>query len=683
MNTIPMNSVTRTELPRLNTLPAELLYLIFQWLPAETAYFVRFVCRALRGTAAHRVEKALAAMIAAEEPYAVVDFLNNITQLAEKASGSRVRRSVESVGGLLACAGLRPGAVCYEILDLCSIGPTSERNGCRGKLLCRLGASKAEVRLALEHFCLANQADEDREAEGDEFANCLLHCGLSRADAIEVALSLRRTDFSRRWIMVHDIMLKMEDEGAYNEGESMVSSFAQRLLVDVVKKGLLKADIRLREMLTPVISRFRLHAIPDVFEHLETILDWKLRGTLLWSVVDAEDADLRENNRWDEVYDTAISLLRATTSTEDFWGFFENCDMDMALFTPYLLDGDRWPSDHPVQVLRFTEDALKDFRFHFPWLSGDEFSNAKHNSALRWAKSTIRAILAYGRLDLRRICAFILKTRISLPWAEACVAELATPGPLEQIRSGKVMVILLGSDMPSWSLAYVLSKRLDEGGRRTVTRGMFLPHLRNQNGELVAHKVAQLTVQAVLGTPDQDTAKPIQMPVWRRGGLLLDKMLDGLRPGTLLQSEVLKRIPFESWEGFLGEVVVAILSELSNYANRATLRNLGQILGSIPDEESYSIAQIPLWQVRGLTELLGSDEDVLEFASGVVHREPGSQAFAAVEEVHRRCDGTIFEEGYLSDLLETLLGLHDDFGQVPDWDNEPTTRALLVPAPLD
>lgn len=60
--------------PRLETLPREVLDYVLDYLPAIDAYFLRYVCRALRWPAVARVERAVAEMVANDDADAFYDF---------------------------------------------------------------------------------------------------------------------------------------------------------------------------------------------------------------------------------------------------------------------------------------------------------------------------------------------------------------------------------------------------------------------------------------------------------------------------------------------------------------------------------------------------------------------------------------------------------------------------------
>lgn len=108
--------MTDTVPPHLNSLPLELHHLIFEWLPAEDAYFARFLSRNLRVAGVNRVDKALAEMVAKKDPDGVSDFLDACFRLFKARTGRDPGQTVKSLGGLLLRAGLEPGAVWYKIL---------------------------------------------------------------------------------------------------------------------------------------------------------------------------------------------------------------------------------------------------------------------------------------------------------------------------------------------------------------------------------------------------------------------------------------------------------------------------------------------------------------------------------------------------------------------------------------
>lgn len=81
---------------------------------------------------------------------------------------------------------------------------------------------------------------------------------------------------------------------------------------------------------------------------------------------------------------------------------------------------------------------------------------------------------------------------------------------------------------------------------------------------------------------------------------------------------------------------------------------------------SCTIEGVPIYQIEEILELLEASQDVLNFASGLLARRPGGAAVAMANSGGEANEGPKLGSEVKSGLLERLLTLSTEFGEVDE-----------------
>lgn len=264
------------------------------------------------------------------------------------------------------------------------------------------------------------------------------------------------------------------------------------------------------------------------------------------------------------------------------------------------------------------------------------------------ARNVVCVLVNYPHeVDLERLALFLRETKFLITWDEAVFTELLIPQPCESKRLDRLAVLIKESRMPSWDFADLLIQRIRNSGAEeaeSVGPELFMWYFRDEN-RLSARKAAKLVVQSVLDRPDYPVPMMPRVSestrryfrTWGRkpelceAKPLLDVVLAALKPNFVTEA-VIEQGSSDSqagnWTDFLGEFLMGLSAELARYKNveNAIPSNLGKILSSGPNTSTHRIGDVLLWEITAFAEVLKTKEDVIEFATGVLVRQPGERA---------------------------------------------------------
>lgn len=642
--------------PGLASLPPEILHLILQWLPAEDAYFARFLCRSVRPAAAERVEKAVAEMIAEKDPNSFVDFYRNTLSDSEFRTDGDVERSAESTAGLFRRVGLQPGLVCYEMLvplDHCE----------RGTVLKHLNASKADVRLALEYF-----AAVDSEAQGNYHHACLLEAGLTYREAFEVVQSLRRTSFTNRWIMVVSLKSNLWNPKKYegrSRAEVLLTDFCDDLRRNANK---FDEDGEIYEALAPIMRWFDTDELRDVLKHLD--VSWYVRGKIWSQIVREELGNEIPDEVWRRVTREVFDVFDDETTQKDFMDFLHAAQHVVRwwYFVPLFLDEDLWPRDRKLQIWDFLKAVCIMFSYE-----------SRKDEMVPGAGNAILAIVDYeNRIEPDRIRLCLEKTREPVPWDAACaqiVDSLEGSHKGDRMRWNRITAVFQTPEIPIKCLTKMIFSVLGDPDPlpEDFAEQWLVWHVRLPSGGFYASKVADFVKSVITSTSRLamwlrfERGRGLDASQVDKAHLLLVALLGAVRP-KYDETEYpvwIAGIQVEprTWNDFVGEIVCDIYDALERHKGRHAWRHMGRVLGSGCGRTEVGIGGETLWKIRKLVESFRKDDDVVQFVSGFLEIEPG-QHVAAILEGHRTDLDKAETIEARANLLKTLIQLGDNFGEV-------------------
>lgn len=416
----------------LETLPVEILDYLLDYLPALDAYFLRFVCRALRWPAVARVDRAVAEMVRNGDGDAFFDFTCDAPRHSIQRAGVEVAESWRTHARWLARAKLDPGSA----MALGMIMPTTESTlgslQIEAKIFRELKPSRLQVKAAVEYVAMINVTlKPDVLAVGLFYF--LSNVGMSRDDMIFVAERLRRVPFIVYWILGY---LILEDDP--RQFPAIFRTFFRALASqeDLPPESATDFVKDLTSRARPVLGRVpaRHGGLVFKFCSFQPSVQGALFAEMIHDsdVVDAVDAETATDyvrvlqeivSRWPKI---------SRTGFEEFYERF--CTLVLWIdVVPGFLDPERCPDQCPIRADWFISDNISRALGYLGPVDEEIRTPSELLDAKRAARSMeeneirqfIRSVLAYpGRISRERLYDLLDKRSNRVPWAPIVFDEL-------------------------------------------------------------------------------------------------------------------------------------------------------------------------------------------------------------------------------------------------------------------